>query len=244
MSPLQANSSRSVKKKDPPYGWIALTLIALFVAGAGLVLASPQGAAARSALNWLLLLDTQNSAWFVTRSAGILSYLLVWLSTAWGLAIPTKLIDRILHRGDTFEFHQFISLLSFGFLALHIFILAADQYLPYSLAQMFIPFLSPYRPLWVGVGIIAFYLLLLVTVTFYMRQRIGMKAFRAIHYSSLLAYLGATAHGLMAGTDSSLPMTLLMYGGTFLVIVFLTTYWLVMVWQGKRASVQKASATA
>lgn len=79
-----------------------------------------------------------------------------------------------------------------------------------------------------GVGVIAFYLLLLVTITFYLHQPIGLRAFRIIHYSSLLAYLGATAHGLWAGTDSSLPAMLVMYTGSFLVIVFLTTYWLVM----------------
>ena len=78
--------------------------------------------------------------------------------------------------------------------------LTADRFLPYSLAQILVPFISPYCPLWVGLGVIALYLSVLVSVTFYLRQRIGMKTFRVIHYTSLLAYLGATAHSIFSST--------------------------------------------
>jgi predicted ferric reductase len=102
-----------------------------------------------------------------------------------------------------------------------------DRYLPYSPLQILAPFLSPYRPFWVGIGVISFYLIVLVTVTFYLRTRIGVKTFRSIHYLSLLAYLGVTIHGLFSGTDSPLPMVMAMYGLTFLVVIFLTAYWLI-----------------
>ena len=241
MSQNPLTSAQPTRAKSLPYGWLSLAGMALFISAAGLVLAGSHGAELRNLLNRLFALDSQQAMWYVTRAAGVMAYLLVWLSTVWGLAIPTKLVDRLLHRSFTFDFHQFISLLSLGFLALHIFVLTADRYLPYSLAQILVPFLSPYRPLWVGVGVIAFYLLLLVTGTFYVRQRIGMKAFRAIHYTSLLAYLGATVHGLMAGTDSSLPALLAMYVVSFLVIVFLTTYWLVLLLQNRRSVALAAS---
>jgi hypothetical protein len=45
---------------------------------------------------------------------------------------------------------------------------------------------------------------------------------------SLLGYLGVTLHGLFAGTDSALAVTKILYGGSFLVIVFLTVFWFVM----------------
>jgi len=80
----------------------------------------------------------------------------------------------------------------------------------------------------VGLGIISFYILLLVTFTFYVRQKIGSKVFRSIHVLSILSYLGTTLHGLFAGTDSALPVTMLIYAWTFLIVVFLTVYWLVM----------------
>jgi len=97
-----------------------------------------------------------------------------------------------------------------------------------------IPFLSPYRPFWVGVGIIAFYLSLLVTVTYYLRAKIGMATFRKIHYLSLVSYVGATLHGLYAGTDSVLPIANLLYKGTFLVTFFLIIYWVVLLYLRKQ----------
>jgi predicted ferric reductase len=220
-------AARSATWSDFPFGWLFLALASTGLLIAGLVLAAPFSAGLRDLLAHLLALDTSRATWYITRSAGITAYLFLWLSTAWGLALPTKLFDGWLGRAFIFDFHQFISLLALGFLGLHIVVLSADSFMPYSLAQLLVPFLSPYRPLWVSLGSLAFYLSLLVTVTFYLRQRIGQKMFRAIHMSSLLAYLGATLHGLMSGTDSALPAVWLLYLGSFLIVVFLTAYWLI-----------------
>jgi predicted ferric reductase len=105
--------------------------------------------------------------------------------------------------------------------------------------QILIPFLSPYRPFWVGLGVIAFYITLLVTVTFYLRSKIGMKTFRSLHVLSLLGYLGVTFHGLFAGTDAPLIAMQLMYKGTVLVVVFLTVYWLVQKYLLNREAKEK-----
>lgn len=228
-----ANHSSSERQEGSPIGRIAIILFLLSAAVLILVLVYPKATILRSVLSQVFAVDSSQLYWYITRAAGMTAYLLLWLSTAWGLVLPTKILDGWLDRTFSFDFHQFISLLSIGFLLLHIFVLTADRYLPYTLAQIFIPFLSPYRPVWVGVGVIAFYLTVLVSITFYLRKQIGMTAFRTIHYTSLLAYFGSTIHGLFAGTDSSLPMALLMYLGSFLVIFFLTVYWLVSIWLRK-----------
>jgi predicted ferric reductase len=178
-------------------------------------------------IQWFFALDSAHIWWFISRSAGIVAFLLLWLSTAWGLAVPSKIFDPLLARFHTFDFHEFISLLAVGFLLLHIFVLTLDHYLPYSLIQILIPFIAPANAFWVGIGVIAFYLILLVTVTFYMRRRIGMHTFRMIHLFSLVAFVGAALHGIFSGTDTPLTAMKLMYEGTFLSIVFLTTFWLV-----------------
>lgn len=218
------------RKARISYDWIAFSLIAIGVGLVGLFLFTPAGVPVRAALAWLFALTSEQAMWYLTRAAGMIAYLLLWLSTVWGLAIPSKLFGEVLSGEFTFDFHQFISLLSLGFLSLHIVVLTADRYLPFSVAQLLVPFLSPYRPLWVGIGVIAFYLLLLVTITFYLRKQIGMKAFRYIHYTSLAAYLGAVVHALQSGTDSSLPVVMLIYIGTISVVIFLMVYWLVRLW--------------
>jgi predicted ferric reductase len=166
--------------------------------------------------------------WYLTRAAGLMGYFLLWLSTGWGFAVSSKILDRLLERTFTYDFHEWLSWLGIAFIAVHVVVLMADKYLPYSLWQVLVPFLSPYRPLWVGIGVISLYLTLLVTVTFYLRQRIGMGSFRKVHYLSLPAYLGATLHGLYAGTDSALPIASLLYKGTGLITLFLAVYWIVM----------------
>lgn len=234
------NSSQPLKRERKTrisYDWIILGLAALGVGLAAKFLASPAAASVRATLDWAFSLTSDQAMWYLTCAAGMIAYLLLWFSTVWGLAIPSKLFGEVLSGDFTFDFHKFISLLSLGFLGLHVVVLTADRYLPYSVAQILVPFLSPYRPLWVGIGVIAFYLSILVTVTFYLRKQIGMKAFRYIHYTSLIAYLGAVAHSLLSGTDLSLPVILLLYIVTFAVVVFLTVYWLVRAWVNRPAKV-------
>jgi predicted ferric reductase len=157
-----------------------------------------------------------------------MGYFLIWLSTAWGLVVSSKILDGFVERAFTYDFHEFLSWLGLTFIGVHVIVLMADKYLPYSVWQILIPFLSPYRPFWVGLGVIAFYLSLLVTITFYMKAKIGPGAFRKIHYLSFIAYFGSTLHGLYAGTDSVLPMASLLYKSTLLITLFLTVYWLIM----------------
>lgn len=224
-------------KQDHPVLWSTSILLA---AGMVLVFAfmgtlailsvtnTPLGTAIQSLLSWLFALNSVQAMWYITRSAGFAAYLLLWFSTALGLAIPAKIFDRFIPRAATFDFHQFISLLAIGFILLHIGVLLVDRYLPYTIAQILIPFLSPYRPVWVGIGVFSFYLVVLVSITFYLRSQIGMKAFKVIHYLSLISYVGVVVHSFFSGTDSSVPVAQWMYFATFMVIVFLTAYWLIL----------------
>jgi predicted ferric reductase len=195
-----------------------------------------------TAITSLFAVNSVQAWWYVTRAAGLTSYILLWLSMVWGMAISTKILSPAVAGDDSYDFHEFLSLLGLGFVLLHVIVLALDKFLPFSIWQILIPFIDSYRPLWVGLGVIGFYLFLLVTVTFYMRQAIGSKAFRSIHMLSLIGYLGATLHGLFAGTDSALPVAKLLYALTFLVVIFLTAYWLVIRAPAKK-SIQPAIAS-
>lgn len=189
---------------------------------------TPTGQSLGNYLRWLFAADSIQIWWYVTRASGIIAYLLLWFSTVLGLGVTSKYLDGMLDRMFTYDFHEFISLLSVAFMLVHVLVLTLDRYLPYSLAQILVPFISPYRPFWVGIGVIAFYITLLVTVTFYLRNRIGRRAFRVIHIFSLLGYIGATLHGYYAGTDTALPSMQILYKVSGLAVIFLTIYWLVL----------------
>ena len=90
------------------------------------------------------------------------------------------------------------------------------------------PFSGPYRPIWVGIGQLALGLSLLVFLSFYVRKRIGQKRWRSLHYLSFVAFLGATVHGLMAGTDTAASWVVLGYAAHAAIVVFLLTYRIVL----------------
>jgi sulfoxide reductase heme-binding subunit YedZ len=229
---------------DSTDNWSVARLIALigFMVGMllagltviGLALGFSPFALIGSVLDKALATSSVQVMWYITRAAGLTAYLLVWLSTVWGLAVSSKVFDPVLHRAFTYDFHQFVSLLAIAFVIVHIIVLLADQYLPFSVAQILIPFTATYRPVWVGIGIIGMYLTLLVSITFYIRRWIGQKTFRLIHLASYLAFAGTALHGLFSGTDSPLWTVRAMYIGTTLVVVFLTVYRIFMSQQTKR----------
>lgn len=208
-----------------------ILLVSLIFAGMLIAIVSSgslAGAGFAQKMQSLLALNSVQIWWYVTRASGLTGYFLLWLSMIWGFVIPMKLFQPAVEGTFSYDFHEHLSLLGLGFVVLHVVVLLFDRYLAFNILQILIPFIDSYRPLWVGLGIISFYIMLLVTFTFYLRQQIGVKAFRSIHLLSLVGYLGTTLHGFFAGTDSALPITMFLYVGTFLVIVFLTVYWLFM----------------
>lgn len=225
------------------FGTAAVLLLAVIVVVWGyLFTRTGVGALFLGLLKWLFVTNSVQLWWYVTRSAGLIGYFLLWLSTAWGLAVSSKIFDPLLHRAYTYDFHQFLSLLAIGFVLLHIIVLLLDRYLPFTVTQVLVPFTAPYRPVWVGLGVIGFYLTLLVTVTFYIRRTIGMQAFRWIHTLSLVSYAGATLHGFFAGTDSALLPMRVIYEASGLTIVFLTSYWLINQALSKKRGTKRVSA--
>ena len=203
---------------------------------------TPTGQSLGNYLRFLFAADSVQIWWYVTRASGIIAYLLMWFSTVLGLAVTSKYLDGMLDRLFTYDFHEFISLLSVAFTLVHVLVLMLDRYLPYSLAQILVPFISPYRPFWVGVGVIAFYIILLVTVTFYLRNRIGTRTFRVIHYLSLLGYIGVTLHGYYSGTDTALASMQILYKVSGLAVLFLMVYWLVLLGLRKVETRRQASS--
>jgi predicted ferric reductase len=142
-----------------------------------------------------------------------------------GLIITNKMA-RVWPGGPTaFDLHQHVSLLGMAFALFHGLILVGDRYIGYTVAQVLIPFAgADYRPAWVGIGQLGFYLLALVSLTFYVRKSIGHKTWRLIHYLSFLVFVMAMVHGLMSGTDAGSWWAASMYWITGGTTLFLTIY--------------------
>jgi sulfoxide reductase heme-binding subunit YedZ len=84
----------------------------------------------------------------------------------------------------------------------HTFSLLGDAYLRPSLADVLVPFASGYREPWMAIGIVSTWLLVLLGLSYYVRDRIGPRRWRTLHRFTALAWIGGVAHSLGEGTDA------------------------------------------
>lgn len=203
----------------------------LVLLGTGwLLVNTPVGATVANALA-----ITEKTPWYFTRSAGTVAYLLLASSTIWGLLLSTKLIKEMVPAALALAMHNILSWLAVLLTGLHALALLWDSFYTYTLADLTVPFIGPYKPGWVGLGIIGFYLMFLVSLSFNFRKQIGQKRWRQLHYAAFGVYILATVHGAMAGTDSGNLGMQLLYWGSGLIVLFLTNFRLVT-GKGKRAA--------
>jgi len=142
--------------------------------------------------------------WYLSRATGFVSLTILWISMALGLGLTNKMARLWPGAPAAFAIHEYVSLLGLTFALFHGLVLLGDHYINFTVAQIFIPFsTSGYRPTWVGIGQIGFYVWLIVALSFYVRSSIGQKTWRVIHYLSFAMYIMGLIHGLFSGTDTA-----------------------------------------
>ena len=97
--------------------------------------------------------------------------------------------------------HGTLALAAVTLVAAHVLTSVLDPFAPLRLADAVIPFAGRYRPVWVGLGAVAFDLLLVLVVTSLLRRRIGARAWRAVHWAAYACWPPALVHALGAGSD-------------------------------------------
>ncbi|HEU5349392.1 MAG TPA: ferric reductase-like transmembrane domain-containing protein [Ktedonobacterales bacterium] len=140
--------------------------------------------------------------WDTARAGGFTAYLLVTISVALGLALSMRLQVRWWPRLISYELHVWVTILSFIFLGIHILASWVDPFTRFGLNEVLLPFASHYRPLWMALGIVAMYLSLAVTLSLFIRRRIGYTWWLRLHELSFAVWALATIHGLATGSDT------------------------------------------
>ncbi|MDQ7030206.1 MAG: ferric reductase-like transmembrane domain-containing protein [Ardenticatenia bacterium] len=188
-----------------------------------------------------LLGESPKVYWYLARSSGVTAYVLLWFSMAFGVMMTNKMA-RVWPGGPTaFDLHQYTSLLGLTFALFHAIILLGDTYIEAGLTNVLTPFgYTGYRPLWVGIGQVAFYLMAVIAFSFYVRQLIGRRMWRLLHYLSFITFVAALGHGIMAGTDTSSAFMQGLYWTTGGGLLFLTLYrMLVGVWGWRQKAARR-----
>ena len=167
---------------------------------------------------------TANPLWFATRATGTIALILLTASVVLGVAGAGRYSPRAVHRFELAALHRNVSVLTLVFLVVHIWTALADTFVSLGWVSAVVPFASPYRPLWVGLGTVAFDLLLAVSVTSAVRLRIGARWWKAVHWLAYAAWAIALFHLAGTGTDTRLvPQLLLLAGCVGAVVV--TVWW-------------------
>jgi DMSO/TMAO reductase YedYZ heme-binding membrane subunit len=164
------------------------------------------------------------ASWYLVRSSGTVGYLLLAGSTIWGLVLSTQVAKKLVPGAPALAMHSALSWLAVFTAGAHALLLLFDNYYTYGLLDVLLPFTGPYRPFWVGLGILGLYLALLTSLSFQWRRQLGMGRWRKLHKLTFVSYAFVTLHGLMAGTDSALPGMRLVYIGSALLVLLLTNY--------------------
>ena len=140
--------------------------------------------------------------WYATRGAGAVTEILLTCVVVLGILSTLRLQIPSWPRFLTTGLHRNLALMTLVFLALHIVTAIVDPYTNLGWAAALIPFSSYYRTFWLGLGVIAFELLIAIVATSLVRGLLGYRAWRAVHWSTYAAWPLALLHGVGTGTDT------------------------------------------
>ena len=139
--------------------------------------------------------------WYLTRGTGTVALILLTLSVALGVANSRRLRTERVPRFVVDAVHRNVSLLAVAFTAVHVVTSLLDGFAPITVVDVFVPFISAYRPLWLGFGAVAFDLLLALVITSLLRRRFGYRLWRLTHWTAYACWPVALLHTFGTGSD-------------------------------------------
>ena len=162
--------------------------------------------------------------WYAARASGVAAYVVLSAVVAIGLTLGGKAQNKRWPRFAVEDIHRFGGLLVGSLIAVHVGAIALDSFLPFSIAQLIVPFAARYRPLWTGLGIFAAELLLALAITNHYRKRMPYRWWRVAHYANFAVWSLASVHGIFAGTDRSAVWLAILYGVSIAVVLALISW--------------------
>lgn len=158
--------------------------------------------------------------WLASRAAGIVGFIALGVVAVLGLTSALKLVTPAT-AARMRPWHERLAVTGLVAIAAHGLMLLGDPWLNPGAWGLLVPFTMGYRPLWTGLGILAFYALAAFGLSFYQRRRIGARRWRSAHRFASIPFVLGGLHALMAGTDARSPLLLGVIIGFFALIAVL-----------------------
>ncbi len=181
--------------------------------------------------------------WYITRSSGIVSLVLLTLTMILGLITTSRARARTWPGFAQQELHRRLSMLSMIFLGLHVLTSVLDTYVLIGWFAIVVPFASPYGRFWVAMGTVALDLMLAVFVSSILRSRINPAVWRGIHWLAYGCWPIALAHTFGLGTDAG-ELWVVVLGAICVISVGIALLWRLMTTRGPTQSAMPVSPLA
>ncbi len=159
-----------------------------------------------------------NALWYLGRGFGVSAVVLFSAVLVLGIVVRNGQAVTGLPKFAVVALHRTLSLTALGFVALHVTTLLFDPYAQLRLTDVLVPFDAPYRPVWQGLGTLAFDLVVLLVVSSLLRDRIGRRAWRVLHWLAYAFWPLAVAHAIGNGTDGTSRWMLILTGTCLLAV--------------------------
>jgi sulfoxide reductase heme-binding subunit YedZ len=137
--------------------------------------------------------------WILSRGAGTTALILSSASVGVGLVMSGKLMRG--NSPDRRAYHEVLSLAVMVAIAVHAMALLGDSFLRPSLLDVTVPFVVSYKTFSTSLGIVAGWGMIVLGLSYYIRERIGNERWRVIHRFTLLVWLAGLVHTFTEGTD-------------------------------------------
>ena len=140
--------------------------------------------------------------WILGRGTGITALGFLTLSVVLGIGTRSGRPLLTLPRFAVADVHRFAALAATVLVGLHMALLFLDPFAHLRVVDFVVPFVGAYRPVWLGLGTLALELMVVLVVSSLLRNRIGVRLFRVLHWATYLLWPVAFAHALGNGTDT------------------------------------------
>ena len=151
-------------------------------------------------------MDPQLFVWILARATGVAAYIALCLSILSGVALRTSVLDFLATNRALRSLHDFMTWVWIPLGAAHVASLLFDETARIAPRDVVVPFQVSYAPVAIGLGTLSLDIVVLITVTSWLRRRMDDRLWRWVHRSSYVAFVTLFLHALLSGTDFSSPL--------------------------------------
>lgn len=157
------------------------------------------------------------SIWEFIRAAGLTSFFLLFVSVCAGLLLSNKVSHSKVNKYLQLV-HQSTGWYSLLFGFFHGLLLFINQYEPYTLVEIFIPFMTNEHQILNGIGTLSLYIFILLFLSVDLMKKIGATVWKKIHRLALPAFILVSIHGILLGTDTKEVWAIILYTSSLAAI--------------------------